>query len=75
MDKATLLAGNPAEWELFEGGNVEALTVSLVGFVEDHRQEVGSLLYCTGRSGTLLRNFHNLSTARSTVLRATVIGA
>lgn len=37
MDKATLLAGNPAEWELLEGGNVEALTVSLVGFVEDHR--------------------------------------
>lgn len=64
MDKATLLAGNQAEWELFEGGIVEALTVFRVGLVEDHRQGTGSLLYCTGRSGTLLRKYHNLSTAK-----------
>lgn len=64
MDKATLLAGNQVQWELFEGGVVEALTVFLVGLVVDHRQGIGSLLYCTGRSGTLLRNFHKLSTAK-----------
>ena len=64
MDKATLLAGNQAEWELFEDGIAEALTVFPVGLVEDHRPRIGSLLYCTGRSGTLLRDFNNFSTAK-----------
>lgn len=64
MDKGTLLAGNQAVWELSEGGIVEALTVFLIGFVEDHRQGIGSLLYCIGRSGTLLWKYHNLNTAK-----------
>lgn len=64
VDNATLLAGTQAEWELLEDGIAVVLTVFQILLVEGHRLGVGSLLHCTGRSGTLLRQSSNLSTAK-----------
>ena len=58
------LAGNPAEWELLEDEIVEVLTVFLVGLVEDRHWGIGSLLSCTGRSGTLLGNSRRISNVK-----------
>lgn len=54
MNKATLLAGTQTEWELLEDGIAVAPTVFRFVIAEDRRPGLGSLLHCTGRSGTLL---------------------
>ena len=63
VDKATLLAGNQAEWELLEDGVGEVLTVFRIGVDEDRSPGLGNCLYCIGHSGTLLRDSPSLSTA------------
>ncbi len=60
-DKVTLLAGTQVERELLEDG----IAVVLAGFrtvlVEDRRLGLGSLLHCTGHSGTLRRRYSPIS--------------
>lgn len=62
-DKATLLGGNQAEWELLEDGIGEVLTGFRIGGDEDHGLGLGNCLYRTGHSGTSLRDSPSLSTA------------
>lgn len=54
-DKVTLLVGTQAELELLEDETAVVLTAFRLVPVEDHRLGLGSLLHCTGRSGTLLK--------------------